>query len=126
MLQFNPSVICISMELSSGYFRAEAPLGHPGVKFAAKMFAHFVSRLLLLALDPARVKVALHHLDWFQRKPSNKRIIATLPVERHPGKSAWLSLGKRNQINLYPSCTIQLGFASCSTGCSENTRVFFR
>lgn len=82
------------MVLSSGYFRAESPLGHPVVKFAAKMFAHFVSRLLLLALDPARVKVALHHLGWFQRKPSNKRIIATLPVEMHPGKSAWLSLGK--------------------------------
>lgn len=82
------------MELSSDYFRAEAPLGHLGVKIAAKIFAYFVSRFLLLALDPAWVKVALHHLGWFQRKPSNKRIIATLPVEIHPGKSAWLNLGK--------------------------------
>lgn len=83
------------MEFSSDYFRAETPLGHLGVKFAAKMFAakmfaRFSSRLLLLALDPARVNVTLHHLGWFQRKPSNKRFIATLPVEIHPGKSAWL------------------------------------
>lgn len=82
------------MELSSDYFRAEAPLRCPGVKFAAKMFAHFVSRLSLLVLDPAWVKVASHPLGWFQRKTSNKRIIATLSVEIHPGKSAWLNLGK--------------------------------
>lgn len=36
------------------------------------MFAYFVYKVLLLALDPAWVKVALHHLDWFQRSPSNK------------------------------------------------------